>query len=271
MPVFASARERSRATACLSNLRQIGFAAMQYAGDYDEGLPAWDAYYAASHYGAMTGVSKDAPIYYWQTKLQPYVKSGNLDVNAAYDNSGVWHCPDLGDQGEEYLCSQIVSSGCGAYGSPGSSYSYGYNFVMLYTNAPSQASPTKLPGYSTTAGYYRYPILTEMDMPASTIFVGECGYPGWIGAPFEHKTSSKRATAGQLINQWEIYDRHNGGANYLFADGHAKWMPAAVVYPPPATPASTTYTKADIVSTAAYFSYNAADRAYYTNLANSMQ
>jgi len=35
-PVFARAREKARQTSCLSNLKQIGLAAMAYASDYDE-------------------------------------------------------------------------------------------------------------------------------------------------------------------------------------------------------------------------------------------
>jgi prepilin-type N-terminal cleavage/methylation domain-containing protein/prepilin-type processing-associated H-X9-DG protein len=38
-PVFAKAREKARQSSCLSNLKQIGLAAMQYAQDYDEQLP----------------------------------------------------------------------------------------------------------------------------------------------------------------------------------------------------------------------------------------
>jgi prepilin-type processing-associated H-X9-DG protein len=38
-PVFAQARESARATACLSNLRQIGLAMGMYMQDYDERLP----------------------------------------------------------------------------------------------------------------------------------------------------------------------------------------------------------------------------------------
>jgi prepilin-type N-terminal cleavage/methylation domain-containing protein/prepilin-type processing-associated H-X9-DG protein len=38
-PVFAQAREKARQTSCLSNLKQIGVAAMMYVQDYDETYP----------------------------------------------------------------------------------------------------------------------------------------------------------------------------------------------------------------------------------------
>jgi competence protein ComGC len=39
-PVFARSREAARQTACLSNLRQIGFGIKMYEQDWDEELPA---------------------------------------------------------------------------------------------------------------------------------------------------------------------------------------------------------------------------------------
>src|SRR5579863_320427 len=38
-PVFAKAREQARKTVCLSNMKQIGLAAMMYVQDYDETWP----------------------------------------------------------------------------------------------------------------------------------------------------------------------------------------------------------------------------------------
>src|SRR5579875_2969238 len=44
-PVFAQAREKARAIACLSNCRQIGLALSMYLQDWDEQLPpAWIGY-----------------------------------------------------------------------------------------------------------------------------------------------------------------------------------------------------------------------------------
>ena len=63
-PVFARARENARRTSCLSNLKQIGLAVMQYTQDYDERYPfiPWD--------GGNTIASG--------TVLQPYAKSAQL-------------------------------------------------------------------------------------------------------------------------------------------------------------------------------------------------
>ncbi|MDF2439133.1 MAG: hypothetical protein JWN98_117 [Abditibacteriota bacterium] len=63
-PVFARARENARRTSCLSNLKQVGLALMQYTQDYDERYPfiPWD--------GGNTVAAG--------TVLQPYAKSAQL-------------------------------------------------------------------------------------------------------------------------------------------------------------------------------------------------
>src|SRR3954468_16853992 len=38
-PVFAQAREKARQASCMSNMKQIGLAVMQYEQDYDETVP----------------------------------------------------------------------------------------------------------------------------------------------------------------------------------------------------------------------------------------
>jgi prepilin-type N-terminal cleavage/methylation domain-containing protein/prepilin-type processing-associated H-X9-DG protein len=61
-PVFAQAREKARQTTCLSNLKQIMLAEMQYVQDYDE-----------THcyvYG-----NNGQPDYSWTQLLAPYTKS----------------------------------------------------------------------------------------------------------------------------------------------------------------------------------------------------
>ena len=57
-PVFATAREKARQTACASNLKQFGIALLQYEQDYDEFVPAGNGYLAG-----------------WGGQLYPYIKS----------------------------------------------------------------------------------------------------------------------------------------------------------------------------------------------------
>ncbi|MBC7808436.1 MAG: prepilin-type N-terminal cleavage/methylation domain-containing protein, partial [Akkermansiaceae bacterium] len=41
-PVFAQARDKARQTSCLSNIKQLGLAMVQYTIDYDETYPRAD-------------------------------------------------------------------------------------------------------------------------------------------------------------------------------------------------------------------------------------
>jgi type II secretory pathway pseudopilin PulG len=68
LPVFASAREKARSIACLSNMRQLGMACMQYVQDNDE---------------QFLLVSFGTPASTWTASLQPYIKS-----------QAILHCPD---------------------------------------------------------------------------------------------------------------------------------------------------------------------------------
>src|SRR3954470_23091446 len=61
-PVFAQAREKARATTCLSNFKQLGNATMMYMQDYDGAYPlAW-------YPGGQDGYGFDVALF-------PYIKS----------------------------------------------------------------------------------------------------------------------------------------------------------------------------------------------------
>jgi prepilin-type N-terminal cleavage/methylation domain-containing protein/prepilin-type processing-associated H-X9-DG protein len=62
-PVFAQARERARAAACLSNCKQIGLGMRMYLDDYDGAWPA--SWYSQPQYG-------------WDVALYPYTKNTRI-------------------------------------------------------------------------------------------------------------------------------------------------------------------------------------------------
>jgi prepilin-type N-terminal cleavage/methylation domain-containing protein/prepilin-type processing-associated H-X9-DG protein len=246
-PVFAQAREKARQTACLSNTKQIGTALQMYGQDYDDGLPAWTEYYGEASYQAETGTGgytgDNTAAGYWQAKLQPYIKSGNPDAN---NNTGVWQCPSLGAKGElaQYANGTIPRS-------------YGYNYFVHRSDSG---------GVLPEPSYYRYPLLTEMDNPASTVFIGDSSTDGRLRMPYEFLY--RKAVANKTLATFgnEIPDRHNGGACYMFADGHAKWLNADATFPKAANPASPTSaeTKQAYGSISKFFAYDDTERAWYT-------
>lgn len=68
-PVFARAREKAKQSSCLSNVKQLTLAALQYAQDYDELLPA-------SYQPLGAAIPETGGAYtYWFYLVQPYVKN----------------------------------------------------------------------------------------------------------------------------------------------------------------------------------------------------
>src|SRR5579871_6641382 len=78
-PVFAQAREKARATSCLSNMKQISLGVLMYVQDYDENFPL------ANFYDLNTYPSYDANAYEWSSQrcIGPYIKNGDI-----------FRCPD---------------------------------------------------------------------------------------------------------------------------------------------------------------------------------
>lgn len=56
-PAFAQAREKARATTCVSNMKQMGLAFLMYTSDWNETFP---------------------PFSLWKTRLDPYMKNRDL-------------------------------------------------------------------------------------------------------------------------------------------------------------------------------------------------
>jgi prepilin-type N-terminal cleavage/methylation domain-containing protein len=92
-PVFARAREQARKTSCLSNMKQIGLAALMYTQDYDETWPCMyleaarlipdDIY--SEVYNGHAPIADAATAEYVRTssymaQYMPYIKSAGLFV-----------------------------------------------------------------------------------------------------------------------------------------------------------------------------------------------
>ena len=76
-PVFAKAREKARQTSCLSNLKQIGLANLQYMSDYDQTTMHWRRYsYQCPPYGANATFPTD--MFSVPALLTPYAKNTQM-------------------------------------------------------------------------------------------------------------------------------------------------------------------------------------------------
>jgi len=79
-PVFAQAREKARATACLSNTKQIGLGLLQYVQDYDERV-FFRSSTSSTPYNTRAGVTVPSTASNperWWNMVMPYIKSNQV-------------------------------------------------------------------------------------------------------------------------------------------------------------------------------------------------
>ncbi|MGO8670158.1 MAG: DUF1559 domain-containing protein [Capsulimonadaceae bacterium] len=222
-PVFASAREKARQISCLSNMRQVGMALMMYVDDYDDYYPqehptamnpAVGVAPAGDFDGSLEGTDYGSPF----QKIMPYVAGGS-NPNASIQQA-LYICPDDADPHGNTI---PACAGNPSTPAPGIT-SYLINAYFLF-------------------GLNEAKVLT----PSNTIYVAErnkqfCDvhvHP-WLGEVFDNSAdmnpvlgqtpiptclATPMASLGISIDGFFAIqsNRHNGGANYLFADGHAKW------------------------------------------------
>lgn len=220
-PVFAQAREKARQTTCLSNCKQIGLGIYQYIQDHDETLPIGENYDAPSAYFS-----------HWYQDIDPYVK-----------NAQVYICPS-----ETRV--PVIS------GVPNT------NFFPTYqpaTTAPykTPAGPSWNGAYAVDGNWFGYGTsfaLADIKDTAGTFLVAEAAQLNttiwgtsdnldpekWnsyvLKSPDYQLTAPSPRTAATQFARYNTNDspntnnvrrpvaRHNGGANIIYADGHAKWM-----------------------------------------------
>ena len=221
-PVFAQAREKARSASCLSNMKQIGLSILQYEQDYDETTPN-----GINPYGGGNG---------WAGQVYPYVKS--VDV---------FHCPS--DQtvtklhgSYAYNKNVSISSPTAPNGSP-SSYSLAQyvapsRTVLLCEVLNSTSYDITLPG--TNPGSDNY-LPNFGGSPAGNGNGGSYDPGGYNAQPIAGTSTDKfiKYATGYMngvttVNQGSYASpkgRHSEGSNFLFVDGHSKWLKGTQVSP----------------------------------------
>ena len=249
-PVFAQAREKARQTACLSNTKQMGTALLLYSQDFDGGTPAWSEYWYCNGMAAASvnepcvgGLGSDTSDRYWDAKLQPYVKSGTTATTTSVQSGGVWHCP--------------------SWNGSDTQRTYGVSMGWVYDSDPASK-------YT-----YRYGHENDTERPASTVFVGDGGTAGRLSrgyTDFQYCVERYRNVPKTDPVTRENPEAHNGGANYVYFDGHAGWATMQNMYPCPTPPFTTI--PATVVAKARCiwaqrFAEKASERLYHRNTATA--
>jgi len=187
-PVFSRVREKARQATCMSNLKQMGLAMMQYTQDNDETLPIT----CASNGAGCT--------YTYFVQIYSYVK-----------NDDVAFCPDDVN---------VPVFDVNSYGNPteaNPSYMYnsdldygGFNWLTVEGNTSELAGTT----------------LSRITHPSTCLMLFEIQANQWNpqralnGGNINYAlTNNLPQGQGDMITS---LTRHSGFSNYLFCDGHVK-------------------------------------------------
>ena len=213
-PVFAQAREKARTISCLSNMRQLGTSLAMYSQDYDNTLSqtSWHQWTPA-----------DRKIH-WSFLMQPYIK-----------NYQIFLCPsDTNPVTPLTPCAegQTPGVGCDAQ-APKFSYINNYNAMPAHDWIPPTEAIFDKPASLIILAERRNKLPNNVQIGQwkgfdahnpgqscaakgeTTKFVTTATTLANLAASIENKTS-------EVVRvKW---DRHTGGSNYTFFDGHAKFQ-----------------------------------------------
>ncbi len=205
LPALAQAREKAKAISCISNLKQWGLAGQMYSSDWK---------YFPPIYNTSNGSTDDTV--YWMGKR--YYNGGDTyyvqseGILGSYAGKGVERCPSFADYNIE-----AHDSGAGGYGLAGcGSIGEFSNDSISYLPIPAKTSQVKHPSsaamigdtaITTDAGYAPSSSVREYPTLCIPIWANYAAYGLSAATPSTHF-------------------RHNKRANIVFADGHAKDLPA---------------------------------------------
>ncbi|MDR3707394.1 MAG: DUF1559 domain-containing protein [Capsulimonadaceae bacterium] len=245
-PVFATAREKARATTCASNEKQLGIAFVQYAQDFDETYPC------NGLNGAYVG---------WDSLISPYVglKATYTQSNGTpLPTSSFFQCPDdvlahYNNAGGQYQANAVGRTYAEA--ATGGDGGFAHACWNPYTTGVcSIAVPGGyvLPGRQTSEIPSPAATFMLVEQPNMSNLLGSSG-GSWCFGPFNAlntATSGINATAGTqdcaghftgtLSSSCTVAGDlhaplHSGGWNYLYVDGHVKWQNPAQTFGKPGT------------------------------------
>jgi prepilin-type N-terminal cleavage/methylation domain-containing protein/prepilin-type processing-associated H-X9-DG protein len=223
-PVFARARENARRASCQSNMKQLGLGLLQYAQGYDEALPV-----GAYSLGLSPAEKSDSQVVLtgvgWGEEIFPYVKSAQVykcpsdsfktsALSYAYNadiptlSTGRGKLASFNATSKTVVLFEMMSSSA-------TSPDFTNGTTMLFPSGNGWSTCNKWNGYN--AGGY----------PTSNSDWNAWEYQ--TGAMGGRDSSGKQFFYSDAANTTLWPGRHLDGSNFLFADGHVKWLKGSAV------------------------------------------
>lgn len=192
-PVFTSATNAAKTAACLNNMKQIGTGVLMYSQDNNGTV-------VPSYIVQAMGMS-DPGNQWYDMLLQPYIKSVNGKYGTGGSNKTVWACP-----------SDSVKRA--------SMRSYSIN--SRTADGPTVGFDLSNPDPKVTVKY-----TSNIQDQTGTIIIAE-----WHESQNVCASYLDSAIYGPAMQGWryspvptqKALPAHSNGYNYLFVDGHAKWV-----------------------------------------------
>ena len=188
-PVFMSAREKARQSACLNDLKQVATAALIYEQNWNETTVPIFLYRPAPN----------GTLYTWMNLLRPELKSG-----------GVLNCLSAGPtnqyggvQGQTSGVSLAIFSDLCVWDAAGQGICKGISVSQLLR--PSRCAMIADSG---------------IIPPTATGFNPSSNHVGYYVMNWD---------AYAVDNGFPPEPRHNDGANFILCDGHVRWLPKSKI------------------------------------------
>jgi prepilin-type N-terminal cleavage/methylation domain-containing protein/prepilin-type processing-associated H-X9-DG protein len=208
-PVFASAREKARQTSCASNLKQLGLALMQYEQDFEETTMPVN-YYGQGYAGYLYSYVKNADVFGCPDDPTPVDQGGSMGPNSIVS----------------YAINLNLVKG---FNPPDT------NNVATYPNISAWNSPANtVLLFEIQNNHWGVPWMADGGVPVTDPDEGDSGSGNGSNsgasalAPATCWTQAWYATGN--IGGYPLYTGplngdgvHNGGSNFLAADGHVKY------------------------------------------------
>ena len=196
LPALAKAKEKAKAIQCVNNEKQIVLGYMLYTSDSRDYLPV-----AGEFRGGGTVWPSE-----WYAEISPYVSKGTTNIAALNSQGTIQACPS-------FSTNKLAGVGLSTDPNLMSYGGYGHNYYYLgyYDGAAGSLNRQKITAISQpTETLLNNDTFDPLSSDAGTAIIERFGY-------------SYPPTQISLYIPGRGYTRHSQGANYAWADGHAKY------------------------------------------------